>query len=123
MLALFVLFSISSSPIAAEVEGCLGAYDNAVGLAGADPSTTEDGRESTRAACQALASAILALNIDRGDAYAERVLGAWRVFDASIVLGGAQPLAPDSQTIIAKIADITALRYEVAQQAAYEAQP
>jgi len=126
MLAAFVLLTITSSPIAAEVDAaftaCENASANAMGVT--DPPTIAALREECRVPCVALAQAIVDTGIADPAPYVGRVLSAWRVHDGAIASGGAlEGLAFDQPALIAALADLRALRFEVAHQVAFEALP
>ena len=120
MSALFVLFAISQSPIRDEVDDLLAVCENGVDLANQDPGEVDPQREICRAAGEALADAIGTVLVD-ADPYQKRVLGAWRVFDTAVAMRGLNGMSWTDETVKSATNDIRRLKFEVAQQAAWEA--
>ena len=123
MRTLFVLLTIQSSPIAAEVVTLLDTCEEAVNIASTDPGEIP----AQRALC-------LDAALDDFDAldhpaiadpapFQARLLGAWRVFDAAVATGGANGMDWTNETVKSAANDVRRMRYEVAQQVAVEAQP
>lgn len=119
---LFVLLAVSASPIAAEVESLLQTCEIGIDLASGDPAEVPAQREACRAAAEDLHDAI-GVAVTAAAPYQDRVLSAWRVFDAAIALRGGAGMDWTGGVVQHAANDVRRLRYEVAQQAAFEAQP
>ena len=123
MLPMFVLLSIISSPISSEVASASAACESALADANADANAIPAARESCRAACEALATAIEGSGLADPSPFVARVLSAWRVLDAAVATGGAGDISFGGLLVTSADTEIRRLRYEVAQQLAYESQP
>ena len=121
MLTMFALFAIALSPIADEVDAATSACENALAEANADEEAIPAARESCRSACAALATAIEGAGLSDPAPFVGRVLSAWRVLDAAVAVGASGDLSFGGTVVLAADTELRRLRYEVAQQLAYEA--
>lgn len=119
---LFVLMAITASPIANEVDALVDSCEIGVDAAKNDPAEIPNRREACRVAAVELNAAIGAVVADP-EVFQDRVIGAWRVFDAAISTRGAGELEWGGGIVQHAANDVRRLKYEVAQAVAAATQP